>query len=257
MGGVGEVQAWLIVSFVVHLIVLGAGEVYLYKTRQVLTRWWARRVCGAVPARRADPRRPFWEMRLATFQVLREDSSPRPAVLFAGDSLTNAFEWAECVSRDGAPLVVNRGITGVGVDFLVEHFEEIFVPGYAVHQVFLMIGVNDVRAPTFIMDRFMAAYDTLLAQLLTHFAPDAIYLQSLLPMRLDGVPPAVIPAVNARIRALAESKGVTFIDLFPALADAQGRLADKCSLGGVHISAEGYRRWVEGLRPHLERVAGA
>ena len=42
------------------------------------------------------------------------------AVLFAGDSLTNAFECAECMSPGGARLVVNRGITGIGVAQEVE-----------------------------------------------------------------------------------------------------------------------------------------
>jgi lysophospholipase L1-like esterase len=257
VGRVAAVQTWLVVSLVVHLVVLGVGGVYLYKTRHLLKRWYARRRSGAAKAHSPAPRLPFYEMRLATFQVLREESSNRPAVLFAGDSLTNAFEWAEFFPHDRDTLVINRGVSGVGVEFLVDHFEAFFVPGYAVKQVFLMIGINDIRAPIFELDPFVRAYDTLLERLLTHFAPDAIYVQSLLPVRVDGIPQTRIPAVNERIRSLAEAKGAHYIDLFRTLADAEGFLDDKYTLGGVHLSAQGYRRWMDALRPYLAPGPGA
>jgi len=252
-----DMQTWLWVSLVVHLVVLGAGGFYLYKTRYLLKRWYARHWFGTVAnTLRTAPRLPFYEMRLATFHVLREESSDRNAVIFAGDSLTNAFEWAEFFPHGRDTLLINRGISGVGVEFLLDHFEMIFVPGYAVQQVFLMIGVNDIRAPTFEMESFIHAYDTLLDQLLTHFAPEQIHIQSILPVRVDGIPELLIPTANARIRSLAEAKGMHYINLFDTLADAQGALDEKYTLGGVHLSAQGYRRWMDALRPYLAHSPG-
>lgn len=253
----GTCYKWLLVSLVAHLVVLGAGGGYLYKTRHLLKRWYARHWSSTLAnTHRTAPRLPFYEMRLATFHVLREEASHRNAVIFAGDSLTNAFEWSEFFHHGRDTLLLNRGVSGVGVEFLSDHFEVIFLPGCAVQKVFIMIGVNDIRAKTFEMEPFIRAYHTLMDQLLTHFDREQIYIQSILPVRVDGIPQALIPVANARIQSLAEAKGLCYINLFHTLADEQGYLDEKYTLGGVHLSAQGYRLWMEELRPYLANVPG-
>jgi lysophospholipase L1-like esterase len=252
----------LFVSLLLHLIVLGIGAGYLYKTRYILQRWYVRHVLGVTanePGRK--DRQPFYKMRLAAFQLLREQASLKKAILFVGDSLTNAFEWSEYFQNDGRTAVLNRGASGAGVEFLTEQFELVFSPGYEVQSVFIMIGINDIRKKAFNIEEFTRNYKYLIDKLLKYFDSEKIYIQSILPTRSSDsndevINNEVIEAVNEQIQMMAHSKDICYIDLFDKLADEHGYLSEKYALGGVHLSAQGYRVWMEHLRPYIANVPG-
>ena len=60
-----------------------------------------------------------------------------------------------------------------------------------------------------------------------------------------------ILALNSEIRALAESRGATYIDLFSALADGDQRLIRDYSDDGIHLNANGFSVWTALLNPYL------
>jgi lysophospholipase L1-like esterase len=249
----------LFISLGVHLVVLAGGVAYLYKTRHILRRWYTQHVLGATPKpnkRREEVPPPFYKLRLAMFHLLREKANLKKAILFVGDSLTNFFEWSEFLQNSAHTIVLNRGMSGTGVEFLIEQFEETFLTGYDVQKVFIMIGINDIRQKTFDMEKFIINYNTLINRLLTYFDSEQICLQSILPSRASGIAPEVTKAANAQIHALARSKGICYLNLFDLLADDNGNLHEKYGLGGVYLSAQGYRLWLEQLETYLVNVPG-
>jgi lysophospholipase L1-like esterase len=62
---------------------------------------------------------------------------------------------------------------------------------------------------------------------------------------------AAIRALNERLGALAAQKGISFVDLGPALSEPGGALDARYSRDGVHLTGAGYLRWSEALAPLL------
>jgi lysophospholipase L1-like esterase len=246
----------LFFSLVMHLVVIAGGTYYMYKTRHIIRRWVAYHIGLGAHKRHAEPHYPFYKLRLSVFHMLQEEAHPQKAILFVGDSLTNAFEWQEFFQNNDHPLLLNRGLTGARVELLIDKFEMIFLSGYDVQKIFIMVGINDIRQETFSMEKFSSDYNVLLDKLLTYFEGRKICLQSILPVRTTGILTRVIKGANAQIRTLALSKGIDYIDLFDILLDENGLLHEKYATDGVHLSVQGYRLWIEHLRPYLANIPG-
>jgi lysophospholipase L1-like esterase len=267
MGTATSMQSWhfavetynalLLISMGVNLIVLASGAAYLYKTRYILRSWYAYHVLGIVADKRKEEMPPpFYKMRLEVFDLLRQKTRPQKAILFVGDSLTNFFEWSEFFQNSDHSVVLNRGVSGTGVEFLTERFEEIFLTGYNVQKMFIMIGINDIRQQSYDIDKFIAHYSALLDRLLKYFDSTQICIQSILPSRATNINSEKTKVANAQIQALAHSKSICYLDLFGILADDNGYLDEKYGLGGVYLSAQGYRLWMEQIGIHLTDVPG-
>jgi lysophospholipase L1-like esterase len=246
---------FLLISLVINVTLLCALASYLYKTRHLLKRWYAQHVLGITPNKRREEARPsFYRLRLTVFDALHEQPSLKKAILFIGDSLTNAFEWSEFFQNGSQTVLLNRGVTGAGVEFLIEEFEGIFLSSYDVQKIFIMIGINDIRQKSFNMDKFIRDYNLLIDKALEHFNRGEICVQSILPVRKSQIPSETIKVANKQLQALAYSKGICYIDLFNPLADENGYLNEKYAQEGVHLSPLGYRLWMDQLRPYLATV---
>ena len=80
-----------------------------------------------------------------------------------------------------------------------------------------------------------------------------IYLQAVFPTRHDrSRPNALIQELNAEIKAIAQEKHCTFIDLYPLLLDAEGLLAEEYTLDGLHLSDSGNAKWMAHIVPYLD-----
>jgi lysophospholipase L1-like esterase len=65
-----------------------------------------------------------------------------------------------------------------------------------------------------------------------------------------------IRLLNRQYLRLAETRAtVTYLDLWPALADENGLLARRYTLDRLHLNGAGYRAWVDVLRPLVADVA--
>ena len=186
------------------------------------------------------------QMRRSQFEAL---SGSTDRVVFLGDSITDGGLWHEWFPD--LPTL-NRGMSGDTVEGVHARLDS------AVQEprlVSLLIGTNN-------LSRLGAAHRpeeiaTAVGELLDAIramAPDA-------PLLLNSVMPrsralsARIEDLNDRYRELAQRNGVTYIDLWPALAAPDRTLATKFTQDGTHLNGEGYRAWVEVLRPHLASVA--
>lgn len=175
-------------------------------------------------------------------------------IVFMGDSITEGW-------RDKRPGFfkagrVCRGIGGETTPQMVLRMMADVIdlkPRY----VHVMAGTNDIAGNTGKMtlkqslDNFrmmtQLAKANGIAVLLASVPPAASY-----PWRPGLETVAPIRAINAGLKAYAAEAGATFLDYWPALADARGGMKPGLAYDGVHPSEQGYDRMAAAVEPLLK-----
>lgn len=173
-------------------------------------------------------------------------------IVMLGDSLTAEADWQELLpGRD----VVNRGVAGQTADEIAARTGDVLRLRPRV--VFVMAGTNDLMegktpdqvaaAWAQILDRLQGA-GIVVVQPVVHVARDrgAFGLQRFWYNRRNDQ----IAALNAKLRDLATSRGLRFIDLNAALAPS-GVLPDEATNDGTHLRAATYLLWARTIEKTL------
>lgn len=225
----------------------------------------------------------YWQQRQAAIAAQVADVASLRAVklVFVGDSITDFWLlgddpwipgrmhgrriWDE--SFGGAVpqnLALNIGISGDRTEHLLFRIlpkaqgglGQLDAPELAPEFFVLMIGINNSYAPE--MPVADSVFEGVLAVMRSLHArkPGArIILQSILPTSEPSRDDAVVRPVNLRLAALARSTEfaafTTWLDLYPAFVDAQGRQDPRLFVDGLHPSEAGYRAWRDRLVPAL------
>ena len=66
-----------------------------------------------------------------------------------------------------------------------------------------------------------------------------------------------VAEVNKLLPSLADDKNVFFMDIGPKFLDAQGNLSKEIMPDLLHPNTNGYRIWIEAVRPKLEELMGS
>jgi len=168
-------------------------------------------------------------------------------IVMVGDSLTDGARWDEIFP--GLPIK-NRGINADTVEGVLERLDKIIAgkPG----KIFILIGTNDLPWYDYRGDHFILnTYEKILNRIKVHLPDTQVYVQSLLPRQRRYA--RRIRGLNASLAELAGKTQCEFIDLYPALADANGALRQELTNGHLHLLGAGYRIWAESIR---EKVMG-
>ena len=164
-------------------------------------------------------------------------------VLLAGDSITEGWLGYDI---DLGAQVSNHGIGWDTVTGLKSRLPQML--RHSPDKVFILIGTNDIGYQRDVDE--MAAE---LADILDSFKrekPDTkLYVQSVMPREAENM--VAVNNINAAYKALAEVKGVTFIDLAPSFAAIDGTLKPELTYDGLHLNLEGYLAWSEVLKPYI------
>jgi lysophospholipase L1-like esterase len=195
--------------------------------------------------------RPRYRQQLEMFASTHEPHRHRPVVLLLGDSLINRWNWHEFLADRTPAMVLNRGLSGDTIERLLARFEDTVPPHAQVQRAFIMIGINDIIRRHYHLPTFITHYRELVERLLATVAPDKICVLSILPARWPEVSKAVVHTTNAQLDRLAQEKGLCYIDLSPHFLDATGQLAAPLTDDGLHLSVEGYQRWMAAITPYL------
>ncbi|HHU22626.1 MAG TPA: hypothetical protein GXZ52_04300 [Clostridiales bacterium] len=124
--------------------------------------------------------------------------------------------------------------------------------GVSGEKVFIMLGINDLGSD---VKTFKNRYEKVLDTVESSLPEARIYIQSLTPVSADQsakssyINRSQIQKFNACIEELAKERGLTYIDVYGALADSNGDLP-KEGIGwdGVHLSTAYYVKWYEYLK---------
>jgi lysophospholipase L1-like esterase len=183
-----------------------------------------------------------WEETIKRFEAADAATPPpKGAVLLVGGS--NARRWTDVADYFPQQKVINRGFGGALLADVLHFTDRIVIP-YAPRVIVLNAGGNDLAAgksPEDVRDAARAFAKKVHAAL-----PDTRIISISVPpvLRSASAPESLsaIRRTNALLAALArEEPSLSFIDLFPAFADAEGKTRpDLFVEDGTHFSPKGY-----------------
>ena len=143
---------------------------------------------------------------------------------------------------DEANIELDNGNMGNVADALGQRqFERIYVN----------FGINEVGWPD--MDSFQREYEELLNAVKTAQPNAKIYVEGIIPVTAskdaEGYPftNANIADFNTAVKAAADNCGCIYIDVSPALVDANGCLPEDAATDGIHMTKDYLVKWIEYL----------
>lgn len=192
----------------------------------------------------------YWEQRVSLFDSLRVERSD---IVFLGNSITDGGEFSELFNN---PRIKNRGIRSDVIPGVMKRLGQVTKGKPA--KIFLLIGINDV-SHGHSAETLGEKYESLVKEIRRQTPETEVYVQSVMPINNDfgrykGLRGCenVIVEFNRLIRESASRNGAVFIDLWPALADSEGRLRREYTNDGLHLTGAGYRAWTDVLKKYVD-----
>lgn len=188
----------------------------------------------------------LYDSRTAYFRQLPAAKKP---VIFFGDSITQWGDWCEFL---GKANILNRGIAGDNTNGLLARVEE--VVRHRPAKLFILVGTNDLNKhmPA---TSIVANYRRIISAVQEASPQTRIYVQSVLPINNQLIGRQYysgtneqITALNAMLKAMAAETQVTYINVYETLLDNTGQMAARYTYDGLHLSGEGYLKWVQVLK---------
>lgn len=189
--------------------------------------------------------------RRSLFEVLPVLSSD---IVFLGNSITDGCEWAELFNNRH---VKNRGISADRSGWLLDRLDPI-IEGHP-KKLFLLIGTNDLAAGV-TPEEIVANVAKLIDRFQNESRWTKIYVQSILPVngkdfskyKNHYAHSHLIVPTNKKLEALCDEKEVTYLDVWGALADHDGKLDKRYTNDGLHLMGEGYLVWRDAIKYHVK-----
>ena len=206
-----------------------------------------------VPGQRHKWNYQQWVTQLGREAEAAASNRPPKLSVLAGDSLSM---WFPTKLLPPDRIWLNQGISGetsVGLLKRLQLFDRT-VPD----TVFVMIGINDLLRGA--SDEGILNNQRQIIRDLRWAHPKAqVVVQSILPHsgeqstwenrdRLLAIPNSRIRAINRRLKEIATSENVSYLDLQPLFADADGNLPKELSTDGLHLNDRGYLVWRSALQ---------
>lgn len=192
----------------------------------------------------------YWDRKVSQFDslpVYPED------IVFLGNSITDGGHFNELFEM---PNIKNRGISSDVINGVAKRLTQV-TKGHP-NKIFLLIGINDVAQKNITVPTLLKRYESLVDSIISQTPETKLYVQSLMPVNhtfkryktLYGKD-QIITDFNKGIKEMAEKKGITYIDLWPFLADSKGRLKREYTNDGLHLSGAGYKAWTKGIDKYV------
>jgi lysophospholipase L1-like esterase len=211
-----------------RLAALRSGQLYTRLTPDSFQAAWEK---AAYPPNHED-----WVTLLAQEAKAISDGQGRQHLsILLGDSLAQWFP-SEQLSRDRFWL--NQGISGDTTSSILERlaaFEQT-----KPDSIYLMAGINDLRQGVSNQD-ILTNLAEIVRRLKVAHPQTQIYINSILPTRLEAISTNQIRQLNHSIASLSEQTGIHFVNLQPAAADRQKPIQVQFTTDGMRLSAQGYR----------------
>ncbi len=204
------------------------------------------------------------QARLADFADLRRyradderlsrTKADKPRVVFFGDSITD--NWFGVPGVASVPEYINRGISGQTTPQMLLRFRQDVIDLHPA-LVLILAGTNDIAGNSgastlpMIEDNLRSMTELAKANhikvILASLLPAADY-----PWRPGLRPAAKVRAVNDWIKTYARSTGVTYLDFYSRLTNAQGGMDPEFAADGVHPTPAGFDVMTALARPAIE-----
>lgn len=191
--------------------------------------------------------------RFLTFE--NETPITNKDIVMLGNSLTEGgSDWKARFKTK--KTVYNRGIIGDEATGLLDRLHQI-LPAQP-KKLFLMIGINDL-SHQLTPDSVVTLITRVIDRIRTDSPNTHLYVQSLLPINESVCiyktmvgKTELIPEINTKLKAVAQTRKVTFINLFPLFTEkGTNVLRPELTSDGLHLTEDGYAIWSKALKRYL------
>ena len=170
----------------------------------------------------------------------------KKTLLMLGDSLIEWGDWEVLLPQ---LQVINRGIAGEHLEELsarlIQEIDAFPEPDY----ILIMSGTNNLLMGS---PHFSAIFASMLPRLAAFCPKSRISLNSIMPMRIQGLAEESINAVNQELQAIARQSDCRFLDMTQPFTEQCLPITKPCFFNdGVHLATRGYQVWAEEIRLHL------
>ncbi|SFU54005.1 Lysophospholipase L1 [Pustulibacterium marinum] len=198
-----------------------------------------------------------YKERIATFQ---EAPLTHGGIVFIGNSITEqGKDWNE---KFDTTQIYNRGIAGDVTDGVLLRLDEVIHSQPS--KIFILIGINDlfsvhhkedtrdlhyeqfVPSANYVAKNILAVVN----QLHTALPETKIYVRTVLPTRETFLKKDILK-VNRFLKKHAKDGSYTLIDLYSEFVDDNGLMTASLTRDGVHLTPEGYAKWVAFETPYI------
>ena len=191
----------------------------------------------------------FFESAILAFEEQDKASLPKSnEIVFVGSS---SIRFWESLTEDMAPLpVIRRGFGGSHMSHVLYNFDRIITP-YKPKAVVVFVGGNDIgsgKSP----ERLISDYQKFI-ELLNHKLPNAdLWILGMKPSKLRWEQWGEMKKVDEAFKGFAANSSKIFhVESGKVLLGSNGEPDDVYIFDGLHLNAEGYRRWTALLKPML------
>jgi lysophospholipase L1-like esterase len=183
-----------------------------------------------------------WRSRVSLFEVIPIDSND---IVFIGNSITERCEWSE-LFHNGE--IINRGISGDATTGVMQRLFE--VTQCCPRKIFLEIGINDLLLKKY-SSEIASNIDSIVSIIEKDCPVTKLYILSVLPVNnWKGLSNDTIQILNHKIKNIANSRYITFIDLYPYFV-LDNNLKPNYYFDGLHLNGSGYLLLRKILEPYL------
>ena len=185
--------------------------------------------------------------RLAQFE---KEPIVKGKIIFLGNSITEGGNWKKLLNDS---TIINRGIGGDITFGILKRMDDIIQREPS--KIFLLIGINDISKN--IPDEvILENIFTIVSRFRASLPKTKIFVQSIfptndsfktnLPQHFNKDEHVVI--INSQLAKYADKLKFTYVDLFAAFQDKEGKLDSRYTYDGLHLNSAGYQHWAAQLK---------
>lgn len=157
--------------------------------------------------------------------------------ILVGDSLSL---WFPQDKLPAGKLWLNQGISGDTSGGILKRLAAF--DNTRPDAIYVMVGINDLRKG--LSDEVILRNHRLIMRRLRHKHPKAqIFVQSILPTRLDKIPNQRVRHLNAQLAQMAKREKANYLNVYSWFTDFEGNLRFDLTTDGLHLSPDGYDVW--------------
>lgn len=182
----------------------------------------------------------------ARIKVFQADTIDEGDIVMLGNSLTQqGGNWGFKLDRQN---VKNRGIAGDNTDGVLARLNELICRKPSI--IFIMIGTNDLFIG-YGADRVAANIKEIGSTLVDELPNSRVIVQTIMPLGAGNDKKSKLIAINELLKGYDDT-AYELLDTYQYMANEAGDLPQAYTYDGVHLTDDGYARWVELLKTQLE-----
>ena len=164
--------------------------------------------------------------------MIKYPMADRKRIIMIGDSLIEWFDWA---ARFPEHDVINLGISGETVEWMLDRLPRVTQSYPGADKVFVLTGINNLAMED---TGIIKPYGQALGEFRQEYPEATLYAISLLPTLLAWIKPETIVTMNEKLMELAAEQGATYMDVHSVFL--RHELRELLTEDGIHISQTGY-----------------